>query len=41
MQSNDLIYRQKQEAHKYTSTNQYPPFEWQVDSNPWIVTGKQ
>jgi len=33
MQSNDLIYRQKQEAHKYTSTNQYPPFKWQVDSN--------
>lgn len=33
MQSNDLIYRQKQQAHKYASTNQYPPFEWQVDSN--------
>ena len=33
MQSNDLIYKQKQHAHKYASTNPYPPFEWQVDSN--------
>ena len=33
MQNVDLVYKQREAAHKFASNNPYPPFKWDVVSN--------
>lgn len=33
MQNVDLVYKQREAAHKFASSNPYPPFKWEVISN--------